>query len=55
MAFRNAYESHEHSLQVLDLIYGYDSFLDSLSRVADFGSAIQLSKAEVIEVAQKYI
>ena len=37
MAFRNAYESHEHSLQILDLIYGYDSFLDSLSRVADFG------------------
>lgn len=37
MAFRNAYESHEHSLQILDLIYGYDSFLDSLSVVADFG------------------
>jgi len=37
MAFRNAYESHEHSLQILNLIYGYDSFLDSLSRVADFG------------------
>ena len=37
MAFRNAYESHEHSLEILNLIYGYDSFLDSLSRVADFG------------------
>lgn len=37
MAFRNAYESHEHSTGILDLIYGYDSFLDSLSVVADFG------------------
>jgi trans-aconitate methyltransferase len=37
MAFRNAYESAEHSRQILDLIFGYDSFLDSLSVVADFG------------------
>jgi SAM-dependent methyltransferase len=35
--FKNAYESHEHSLQTLDLIYGYDSFLDNLEFVADFG------------------
>lgn len=37
MAFRNAYESHDHSRGILDLLYGYDSFLDSLSVVADFG------------------
>lgn len=37
MAFKNAYESHDHSRGILDLIYGYDSFLDSLSVVADFG------------------
>lgn len=35
--FRNAYDSHEHSLQILDLLYGYDSFLDSLTVVADMG------------------
>jgi trans-aconitate methyltransferase len=35
--FRNAHDSHEHSLQILDLIYLYDSFLDSLSVVADMG------------------
>ena len=37
MAFRNPYESHDHSLHTLELIYGYDSFLDSLTRVADIG------------------
>ena len=37
MAFKNAYDSHDHSRGILDLIYGYDSFLDSLSVVADFG------------------
>jgi SAM-dependent methyltransferase len=35
--FRNATESHEHSLQILDLIYGYDSFLDSLEVICDMG------------------
>lgn len=37
MAFKNPYESHDHSRQILDLIYTYDSFLDSLSVIADFG------------------
>ena len=37
MAFKNANESHDHSRGILDLIYGYDSFLDSISVVADFG------------------
>lgn len=36
--FKNAAESHAHSLQVLDILYGYDSFLDSLKFIADFGS-----------------
>jgi len=36
--FKNADESHQHSLTVLELLYGYDSFLDSLECIADFGS-----------------
>lgn len=35
--FKNAYESHQHSLKTLEVLYGYDSFLDSLEVVADFG------------------
>ena len=35
--FKNAQESHEHSRKILDILYGYDSFLDSLETVADFG------------------
>lgn len=35
--FKSAFESHNHSRQVLDVLYGYDSFLDSLEFVADFG------------------
>jgi SAM-dependent methyltransferase len=35
--FKSPYQSHDHSRQILDLIYGYDSFLDSLSVVADLG------------------
>ena len=37
MVFKNAYDSHAHSLEVLNLIYGYDSFLDSLTSIADMG------------------
>jgi SAM-dependent methyltransferase len=35
--FKNAHESHEHSLETLEVLYGYDSFLDSLETIADFG------------------
>jgi SAM-dependent methyltransferase len=35
--FKNSQESHEHSRKILDILYGYDSFLDSLETVADFG------------------
>jgi SAM-dependent methyltransferase len=35
--FKNAYYSHEHSLEVLNLLYAYDSFLDSITTVADMG------------------
>jgi SAM-dependent methyltransferase len=35
--FKNPSASHEHSLEVLNLIYGYDSFLDSLTTIADMG------------------
>jgi len=37
ITFKNEYESHEHSLQTLDELYNYDSFLDSLEIIADFG------------------
>lgn len=35
--FNNATESHEHSLETLEILRGYDTFLDSLEKVADFG------------------
>jgi SAM-dependent methyltransferase len=35
--FKNAQESHAHSLETLNLFYMYDSFLDSLEFIADFG------------------
>lgn len=35
--FKNAYASHDHSLEVLNLLYGYDSFLDSIQTIADMG------------------
>ena len=35
--FRDKYESHDHSLRVLDLISLYDSFMDSLTVIADMG------------------
>lgn len=35
--FKNAHDSHRHSMEMLDMIYGYDSFLDNISTVADMG------------------
>ena len=35
--FKNPGESHEHSRDVLDMLYQYDSFMDSLKVVADMG------------------
>lgn len=35
--FKNAHASHEHSLKVLNLLNEYDSFLDSLTVIADMG------------------
>lgn len=35
--FANPELSHQHSLEILNLLYGYDSFLDSISVVADMG------------------
>lgn len=34
----NGYKSHEQSLEILNLLYGYDSFLDSLKVIYDIGS-----------------
>ena len=38
--FKNAHYSHEHSLEVLNLLYAYDSFLDSLTTIADMGCGV---------------
>lgn len=35
--FRNSIISHEHSLEILNVLYGYDSFLDNLTTIADMG------------------
>jgi hypothetical protein len=35
--FKNSYASHDHSLEFLNMIYGYDTFLDNLEVVADMG------------------
>lgn len=35
--FKNTHESHAHSMEILNLLYGYDSFLDSLQVIADVG------------------
>jgi len=35
--FKNAQESHEHSRGVLDMLYQYDTFMDSIEVVADMG------------------
>lgn len=35
--FKNAYYSHDHSLEVLNLLHNYDSFLDNIRYVADMG------------------
>jgi SAM-dependent methyltransferase len=43
--FANSDLSHEHSLEILNLLYGYDSFLDSLSVVADMGCGAGLDAA----------
>lgn len=40
--FKTAYESHSHSKKTLDILYGYDAFLDSLEVVADFGCGLGL-------------
>ena len=36
--FKDKYESHEHSMRVLDLISMYDGFMDSLTVIADMGA-----------------
>jgi len=35
--FKNPQESHQHSRQTMDLIYEFDTFLDSLEVIADMG------------------
>lgn len=35
--FKTPVESHKHSLDILNILYEYDSFMDSISVVADMG------------------
>lgn len=35
--FRNPEESHRHSLEILNLLYEYDDFMESVGSVADLG------------------
>ena len=37
MTFRNAEESHAHSLEILNLLYEYDDFMESVGSVVDLG------------------
>lgn len=43
--FANPHLSHEHSLEILNLLYGYDSFLDSLTVIGDMGCGAGLDAA----------
>jgi hypothetical protein len=36
--FKDVYASHDHSLRVLEILGGYDSFMDSLTTVVDMGA-----------------
>ena len=35
--FKNSTQSHEHSLQILNLLYEYDDFMDSVKVITDMG------------------
>jgi hypothetical protein len=35
--FKHIEQNHQHSQETLDILYGYDSFLDSLKVIADMG------------------
>ena len=37
MTFRNAEDSHAHSLDILNLLYEYDDFMESVGTVVDLG------------------
>ena len=37
MTFRNAEESHAHSLETLNVLYEYDDFMESVGTVLDLG------------------
>ena len=43
--FKTAYDSHQHSLQILNLLYEYDDFMDSINIVADMGCGAGLDLA----------
>ena len=43
--FANPHLSHDHSLEILNLLYGYDSFLDSLTVIGDMGCGSGLDAA----------
>lgn len=51
--FKNPVESHAHSLNVLNLLYEYDSFLDSLQVICDMGCGAGLDAQWWAELASR--
>jgi SAM-dependent methyltransferase len=51
--FKNSHDSHEHSLQVLNLLYEYDDFMDSIQVVADMGCGVGLDSRWWAELASR--
>jgi SAM-dependent methyltransferase len=51
--FKNQYDSHEHSLDILNMLYEYDSFLDSLKVIADMGCGCGLDAKWWAELATR--
>ena len=45
-SFTSPKQSHEHSLQILDLMYEYDDFMESVGTVVDLGSGNKLLDLE---------
>jgi SAM-dependent methyltransferase len=43
--FKSAHDSHQHSLKILNLLYEYDDFMDSVGIVADMGCGAGMDTA----------
>lgn len=43
IVFKNAQDSHRHSLETLEMLYRYDDFMESVNRVVDLGCGYDAS------------